>query len=60
MGNLIKKVQLLEANQAVTQQIVSSYIEFHGDESKFKKFIEDKKDERKNNNKNTNGSPKKK
>ena len=59
VGNLIKEAQSLRANLGVTQKILSNYIEYNKDESKFKKFIEEKNG-RENDNKDNTTSPGKK
>ena len=52
MGNLIRELQIIK-------RILSSYIEFNKDESKFKKFIEEKNG-RENDNRDNTSSPEKK
>ena len=59
VGNLIKEAHRLRANLGMTQRVLSSYIEFNKDESKFKKFIEEKNG-RENDNRDNASSPGKK
>jgi len=59
VGNLIREAQSLRANLGVTQRVLSSYIEYNKDESKFKKFIEEKNGRENNNKDNTASSGKK-